>query len=134
MMAACNAQLQTFTYSPQPDFAWDPDVYKPVKDTYWIGVRYLPIDNKPISTNPIQHHSSFIYQIECYVPERHGGFEAMTLADAVSNHFFPSTNETTSLTAGSITVHINRRPDKTPLTAQVGFIGVAVLVKAFALT
>jgi hypothetical protein len=143
---ALHARLATLSYSPQPQIDWgnatwtDTDgtsydgAFKPNAATAWIRPKYLPVENRPISTNPIQHHTKLIYAVDCRVPERRGDDAAYALADAVSEHFFPATNETYSLTAGSFRVHINNRPDKTPLQAQGGFVGVAVLIRCFALT
>ena len=94
---------------------------------------YLPVTDVPISTGPIQTRAERIFNVQCWADEREGEDEALRLADAVSALFFPINGETNSLTAGSITIHLNRRPTPEPLIARSGFVGFAVPIECFAL-
>lgn len=130
---ALHARLATLSFSPSPDFAWLPSGYKPSADKAWIRPTFLPEAKIALTTNPIQTKAPYFFQVDCFVPERDGPDEAYRLADAVSEHFFPNTGETFSLTAGAYTLQINNKPDTDPLDARGGFVGVAALIRCFAL-
>lgn len=129
-----NARLETFTATPQPEFAWNPEAYKPDTSTRWLRPTMLPFEPVTLTaSSPIASDNRGIYQIDCFVSERDGMDAAWGLADAISNHFFPTNGQGLALTASSgLIVDIQRRPSKDPLDARGGFAGVAVLVRYFA--
>lgn len=130
-----NARLATFTASPQPEFAWEPTLYKPDKTKRWLRPTMLPFEPETLTaSSPIVSDNRGIYQVDCFVEEKKDGSDAAWgLADAVSNHFFPTDGQGLALAGPSgLVVDIQRRPSKDPLSAQGGFIGVAVLVRYFA--
>lgn len=125
--------LNDLSFSPTPDIAWNTDKYSPTSGTAFLEPYYREDGNRTISNSPVQTHSDRTFEVQCFVPERKGMDEALKLAEAVSEHFFPS-GEPYAITSGSIRVHINKRPDKDPLVARhAGFVGVAVLIRCFAL-
>ena len=86
---ALNQQLSTFTFTPQPEFAWQPTTYKPTpRQAHCIPI-YQPVNRRPLSTSPIQTRVNIIFRVECFVDEEQGLDLAYALADGVSQHFFP---------------------------------------------
>lgn len=130
---ALSARLATFSYSPAPAFAWSPSTFKPALSQAWLRPTYLPAGKVPLTTNPIQTRAQAIFQVDCFVPERDGMDAAFKLADAVSAHFFPNDGGTAWLDASPYRVQINTKPDLDPLDARGGFVGVAALIRCFAL-
>lgn len=133
---ALMARLDTVSFTPisgtlEKHYQGDVDDF--TKGNPTLRPYYLSEGDIPLTTNPIQTRADRLFNVQCWVDEREGEDEAYRLADAVSAHFYPDNGSTYEITTGSIWIQINRRPEKEPLTARSGFVGVSCLIRCFAL-
>ena len=130
VLSALNARLDGITFTPALTKIWAGD---PPANTNppIVWPFYSDVGNVPLSTCPVQHRAERTYGVRCFVGERQGQDDLLRLKDAVSDRFFPADGTLGVLTAGSIRVQINRKPDWRPIEPRGGLIGGTVLIRCF---
>lgn len=131
VLRALNAHLDALTFTPTLKKYWGGDQTGRALSEYLVWPFYEDTGNISISTSPVQTRASRTYGVRCFVPERKGYDELMRLRDAVTNHFYPDDGTLNDLTAGSVRIQINSRPDWRDGEPRGGAISGAVLVRCF---
>lgn len=124
--AALDGHLNTLTNAPP--IAWPNGTYTPVEGTLYLRVTHSPITAQTVTHDYAENHGG-TYLVTVFAPAGKYKGEALTMADAVADHFAG----TRKLTYGGVTATVRAVSTATPVREGAWFsMPVAIAYDCYA--